>query len=570
MNELLSPLSQQLLSADNAATANARARAHAYNIVTAQTPLVARVTYQSDGCALVIGATAEAEAAAQVLAACPDLHACVLVTDSAQPAGTLEEGESIRRVHGRADGLSGYLGHFDLQTGNQLLASALKLARPADKPMFDIVLDLGATPLITSEIPPPGYYAPGGDESALRAALDEIPTLVGEFEKPRYFRYNAAICAHGRSGLSGCTRCLNTCPADAIVSNGDVIQVNPNLCQGAGSCATACPTGAITYGYPGVEETLEAWRGLLKAYHQAGGERPVLLVHDAHDGRNALTDCLARLHDRYLPVEVEELGSVGLDAWLAALAWGADAVYLLTTPAVPASVQREIDFQLAVAHDMIAGLGVGGEHLQCLTVDELPGSDAADSAMSLWQPATFAALDEKRTLIRLAIDHLAGQSSQPPPPVDLPPGAPFGEIRIDAGLCTLCMACVSQCPANALAAGDDSPQLRFVEAKCVQCGVCSHSCPEQAIRLASRYLYDPVQRAQLRVLNEDQPFCCIRCNKPFATRSVIERITSKMKHHPMFRGDALLRLKMCEDCRVKDMFDNASDKGAGLHPGGQV
>jgi ferredoxin len=554
MSTPLSPLSQHFLTADSGATANARARAHAYDAITTQIALVARVNYQSDGYVLIIGTAAAADAAAQALAASPDLHICALVTDSTQPAGTVEEGGPVRRVHGCADGLTGYLGQFEIQTGNPLLATALQLSLPADKPAFDLILDLNDTPLINSEVPPPGYYAPRGDGSTLKIALEEIPTLTGGFEKPRYFRYNPAICAHGRSGISGCTRCLEACPTDAIVSNGDVIQVNPNLCQGAGSCATACPTGAITYGYPGMEETLGAWRGLLKAYRRAGGERPVLLVHDAHGGREALNEQFASLADRCLPVEVEELGSVGMDAWLAALAWGADAVYLLSTPAVPASVQWEIDFQLSVARDIIAGLGYSGDRLQCLSMDELTVPDDPGIGMPLQQPGEFAALDEKRTLIRLAVDHLASQLSRPPLPVALPPGAPFGEIRVDAERCTLCMACVSQCPAHALAAGDDSPQLRFVETNCVQCGVCSHSCPEQAIQLVSRLLYDPVQRSQLRVLNEDQPFCCIRCNKPFATRSVIE----------------LLRLKMCEDCRVKDMLVDPSDDGPGLRPGGQT
>ena len=567
MDAPLSHLSQHLATADSNATVNARARAHAFGDTATGIPVVEHVNYRSDGHVLVIGTAAAADAAAQALAEFPDLHVYALITDSTQPAGTVEEGGPVRRVHGCPDDLTGYLGQFEVLTGSQPLAMALKLSLPVDKQVFDLVLDLNDTPLIGSEVPPPGYYA----SRAAGPALEEISTLVGEFEKPRYFNYNAAICAHGRSGVSGCTRCLETCPTDAIVSNGDVIQINPNLCQGAGSCATACPTGAITYGYPGMDETLKAWRGLLKAYRQAGGERPVLLVHDAHGGREALYDRLTSLSDHCLPVEIEELGSVGMDAWLAALAWGADTVYLLSTPAVPASVQQEIDFQLSVARDIIAGLGYASERLQCLSVDELTVPvDIAGTGKPPLQPGEFAALDEKRTLIRLAVDHLAGQASQPPLPVALPAGAPFGEIHIDAGRCTLCMACVSQCPANALAAGDDSPQLRFVEARCVQCGLCSRSCPEQAIQLKPRFLYDHAQRSQLRILNQDQPFCCIRCNKPFATRSVIERITDKMKHHPMFSGDALLRLKMCEDCRVKDMFAEPSDDGVGRHPGGRA
>ena len=110
---------------------------------------------------------------------------------------------------------------------------------------FDLVLDLNTPPLLRSEMLPPGYYAPA-DAAALQQALQELPMLIGEFEKPRYFSYNASICAHGRSGIIACTRCLDGCPTDAIISIGDSIQVDPKLCQGAGSCATVCPTGAIS------------------------------------------------------------------------------------------------------------------------------------------------------------------------------------------------------------------------------------------------------------------------------------------------------------------------------------
>ena len=98
-------------------------------------------------------------------------------------------------------------------------------------------------------MPPPGYYAPAGPK-ALAPVLNELRDLVGEFEKPKYFRYDPDICAHGRSGLNGCRRCIDACPTQAISSLGGIIEVDAYLCQGAGSCASACPSGAIRYAYP--------------------------------------------------------------------------------------------------------------------------------------------------------------------------------------------------------------------------------------------------------------------------------------------------------------------------------
>jgi ferredoxin len=523
-------------------TVNGQARAAALSAAraTSREP-TGIVAYGSAGRLLVIGSDAAIGQVTAALGKHANISCTGLVSDTTG-----------------APVLSGYLGNFELQAG------------AAEPQVYDLVLDLGIPPLLQSGLPPPGYFAPGTDNEALQAALDEIPGLTGAFEKPQYFQYDAGICAHGRSGITACTRCLDACPADAIRSLGERIEVNPNLCQGAGSCATACPTGAISYAYPRLADTLQQLRGLLQAYHAAGGTDAVILFHDVTDGQAALTGMAAQLPERVVPVAVEEIGSVGMDTWLAALAYGAAAIALLATPRVPASVQREVDHQLTVAGEILTGMGYPAATLMLCQagaaglVDTLAALPATEGRA----PATFAALDEKRSVIRLAVEHLYARAPAPRPLVSLPAGAPFGEVLVDSTRCTLCMACVSQCPAHALEAGNDSPQLVFIEANCVQCGLCCRTCPEDAIAASPRYLYASQQRSKRRVLCAAEPFLCIRCDKPFATRQVIEKITGKMKHHPMFQGAALERLKMCEDCRVKAMVAAEGLDDKPVSPGG--
>ena len=138
---------------------------------------------------------------------------------------------------------------------------------------------------------------------------------------------------------------------------------------------------------------------------------------------------------------------------------------------------------------------------------------------------------------------------------------------IDIGACTLCMGCTSVCPAKAIQAGDDTPMLKFIEGNCVQCGLCESACPENAIHLQPRLLTDPGQRRKTVVLNEQVPFSCISCGKPFATQSIINNIMSKLSSHSMFQTErAKQRLMMCEDCRVVDVVQDA-DALAGALPG---
>ena len=65
-------------------------------------------------------------------------------------------------------------------------------------------------------------------------------------------------------------------PAEAIISIGEQVEVNPNLCQGGGICATVCPTGAMEYAYP-ARATPPSACLMLRTYLDAGGSDPLVL-----------------------------------------------------------------------------------------------------------------------------------------------------------------------------------------------------------------------------------------------------------------------------------------------------
>src|SRR5690606_12206708 len=87
----------------------------------------------------------------------------------------------------------------------------------------DIILDLtGDQPLFPGEPYRDGYLrADPRDRTGLAAAMWKAAELVGEFDKPRYIDFSAELCAHSRSRITGCTRCLDLCPAGAIAPAGD-------------------------------------------------------------------------------------------------------------------------------------------------------------------------------------------------------------------------------------------------------------------------------------------------------------------------------------------------------------
>ena len=248
---------------------------------------------------------------------------------------------------------------------------------------------------------------------------------------------------------------------------------------------------------------------------------------------------------------------------MAVLAFGATRLVILATAQTPARVRDEIGAQIETLSAIVGALGHARDVVRLVDAAPLDVFDVAGVAL-VDAPAAFAGVADKRAALRLALDylygHLAGHppghAAAPPREVALPKHAPFGHIIVDATTCTLCMACASVCPAGAVITAGDSPRLDFIEQNCVQCGLCERACPEQAISLQARLLFDAEQRAARRVLNEDQPFPCTSCGKVFGSTRTIERMLEKLAGHWMFqrKPEQMARLRMCENCRVKDMF----------------
>ncbi|AJQ55483.1 TPA: 4Fe-4S dicluster domain-containing protein [Aeromonas hydrophila] len=550
------------LTADGVAARNERARAHALqHTVKTDNLIPATVSYQSQGRLLLVGPEDRIRRAASLLP--QGVMPTLLVTESVYDAkaadleAIFEATATLDALTLREPSLTGYLGQFQLTglngQGERVNLAALCFPQQAtvgSEPRFDLVADLGRVPLFALERPPVGYLHLA-DDDGLAARLAEICALTGIFDKPRYFRLDPEACAFTARGVPGCSRCLDVCPTDALKPINGRIQIDSHLCQGFGSCASACPTGAIGYHQPDANTSGDYLLRLLKHYREAGGDAPQLLIAGENE-REWVEAELARLPANWLPVWVEESASLGVESWFAALAYGASAVRIALGDDAPTSVRALVERELASAAVLLAGAGLAADRIALFNPDvEQDKPISCEPAVALLDKPLKG---DKRENLFAAFDALWQANNGGREPLAVPHGAPYGSVELKEADCTLCMGCVAVCPSRALHAVGHAPGLNFIEQDCIQCGMCEKACPEQAIVLVPRLQPVPEARRAVQSLKAEEAACCIRCAKPFAPASLIRRIQQKLAGHSHFQNEAAQRLLMCEDCRVKDVF----------------
>lgn len=512
------------------------------------------VSYESGGHTLILGPTSLIERTALQLSQMASVT--LLSIDG-------EQGTHDKLYFADTVEISGFLGAFKVTVENHGLN--INLANAAiDHDCFDIVLDMSLNGVMNEEVPVPGYFPVGRGFPKLSDALEEIPELMGTFDKPKYFRLDTDLCAHSSRGVKGCERCVDACPAGALSSEGSDktghrIQINPYLCQGVGTCATSCPTEAIHYALPNPTDTQKFIERLLNNYHQAGGEKPIVLICSSrHEQYNLMA--LRVLPENVIPVTVEELPSVGIDTWFAALVNGATQILFAASRHMPPTILRILNQEVSMAQSFLAHLGIRKETIDILYLESL--REAAPTLCDEPLGLNLGELEgKKRDRLYVALDALATARGIEPSAQPLAATAPYGAIECSTTDCTLCMSCVAVCPTRALHHEGDSPSLKFIEQDCVQCGLCVKACPEKALTAVQQLNWNAAQRQSVVTLHQEEPAKCLRCHKPFAPQSMITMLQNKLRGHSHFSDQASLdRIAMCEDCRVVDVFESmASD-----------
>ena len=259
-----------------------------------------------------------------------------------------------------------------------------------------------------------------------------------------------------------------------------------------------------------------------------------------------------------LPLAVNEVTQVGLEAVAAAFAYGAAAVRFLLRAKPRHDVSRPAPRPSRWPSRSLPASALPATRVATIETDDPDALGEALRAIAPMdgaaKPATFAAVGGKRDVMRLALARTAcarrrrrSMSSR------CRQGAPFGTVEVNVEGCTLCLSCVSACPTGALSDDPERPMLRFAEDACVQCGLCKATCPEKVITLKPQLDFRAAT-ATSRVLKQEEPFA-LHPLRQAVRRQEHDRARRRQARRQALdvsrtRKTRLDVIKMCEDCRV--------------------
>jgi len=275
-----------------------------------------------------------------------------------------------------------------------------------------------------------------------------------------------------------------------------------------------------------------------------GPQTQVLILHNAGAqldfGQAGWVGNAANVH----AVEICALERIGHVDLLLALAMGFDRIVLqqLSAPERAELQQQEIELTRAMGGKDQLDLFASSSGFQQILA-------AVPETSGHWSRAHPGIAENRRACARACASVLLPVAHQP---LNLPVDAPYGTVQLNASACTMCQSCVWLCPTDALAIDDHKNELVFVESSCIQCGMCQSICPENALQLVPRI--DPHPRAGMqKALHQAETFDCTSCGKPFAVKSMMERLLARIwgERGVQAADDVEPPNKMCRSCRIR-------------------
>jgi ferredoxin len=408
-----------------------------------------------------------------------------------------------------------------------------------------------------------GIYKADDYEDALRKA-PELVSNLGEIGKEKYLGLELKRCASGRSNLIGCEYCL-PCPHEAIMRDGVKMVFSDMRCLGCGLCASLCPLSVPQLrNYPN-----QLLYSQIESLLSEDLRPKVLLFTDQENVEKLNATGRKKIHyPAVVPLFVPSVDMVSEAHILSAFERGADGVILWECEN---SHHEQIESAVTFAQKTLSAFDLGDRVLLLgdaqFDVEDFAKkvtnfvTQLSPSSIRKKKPMEIDFTKPKRDILLSLIQTLRLKTGVLPTLIEENTSYPFADLSINSQ-CTLCNACVTMCPTNALS--KDDTKIDFVYGHCIACGMCKQACPEEAIALKPVLDFSQLAEEGSKKLVEIEFIACAGCGELFMPKSAFERMGQILKEG---KGEGELNieerldlLRYCKKCRPAKAVEMSLEK----------
>ena len=342
-----------------------------------------------------------------------------------------------------------------------------------------------------------------------------IETMTGRM---RVLRIEEERCTRNRSRLSGCSKCMDLCPENAITIKNKKIFIGES-CIECGICAGVCPTDSIM-----IQEPREnSLYGYIENRGDKGLESTIVCKENQENSKDAFKiPCLGSLSLEFLiGVDILDLGVNMIFKYEDCMECRASRgieLYLENLEKL-----RRIKDLLEIEKSSIRNL----DQLPKLKKKKEYKDEDIDEERRLFLRSIFKTTKD---LPNIAVKQILGDGRKPEESRSIAPNPSFKKYRIlsklsgelrDGGLedrtmdhyfkphmekdCKLCGACSTLCPMGALKLEEEeSVKVLYIRNDlCSGCGLCQEVCYHKSIVMNKKSLYDFSEREAVVLYKEE-------------------------------------------------------------------